>query len=315
MRADEPHPDVQDILARVEAADVMPLARYEDADTAREVAARMRADADGPSLEAVEDRTVPGPADDVPVRVYRPTEGLTPTVCYFHGGGWVIGNLESHDLACKHLAAKSGCTVVAVDYRRAPEHPYPAALEDCYAVTEWVAANPELVGGDGQLAVAGDSAGGNLAASVCLRARDEDGPMVNYQALVYPSVSPSDDWDSRRENGEGYYLTEPDMEWFGSCYFGDHADETDAYAFPLVADSHANLPPATVVTAGFDPIRDEGIAYADALREAGVSVTHHHYPAMIHAFFTMLAEPADLEAGHDAVAQVAADLRAALRAD
>ncbi|PSP59550.1 alpha/beta hydrolase [Halobacteriales archaeon QH_7_66_36] len=224
----------------------MPLAQYGDPEVARDVAAQMRADAEGPALGDIENRAVPGPDGDVPIRVYRPEgDGPRPTVLYFHGGGWVIGDLESHDLACRHLAVETGCTVVAVDYRRAPEHPYPAALEDCYAVTEWVAENPDAVGGDGRLAVAGDSAGGNLAAAVCLRARDENGPDIAYQALVYPAVSPSDDWDSRRENGEGYYLTEPDMEWFGDCYF-DEDDESDPYAFPMVADSHADLPPASV---------------------------------------------------------------------
>jgi acetyl esterase len=311
MRADEPHPDARQLLARVEAADVLPLAQYGDAATARAVSAEMRADVDGPALASVTDRTVPGPDGEVPVRVYRPEgDGPFPTVVFFHGGGWVIGDLESHDLACRHLARESGCVVVAVDYRRAPEHPYPAAANDAYAATAWVADNPDAVDGTGRLAVAGDSAGGNLAASVALRARDEDGPAISYQALVYPAVSPHDDWESYVQNAEGYYLTEADMDWFGDSYFGE-GNESDPYAFPLVADSHADLPPTTVVTAGFDPIRDEGVAYAEALESAGVAVEHHHYPDMIHGFFTMLAEPADLERGHEAVAAVAGDLKAA----
>jgi acetyl esterase len=311
MRADEPHPDVQQLLAQVEAADVLPLAQY-DADTARAVSAEMRADADGPELGSVEDRTVPGPDGEVPVRIYRPAgEGPFPTVVHFHGGGWVIGDLESHDLLCRHLADRSGCVVVAVHYRRAPEHPYPAAFEDAYAATEWVAANPDAVDGTGRIGVTGDSAGGNLAAAVTLRARDEGGPDIGYQALVYPAVSPRDDWESRAQNGEGYYLTETDMDWFGDSYF-EGENEDDPYAFPLVAASHEGLPPATIVTAGFDPIRDEGVAYADALDEAGVPVTHYHYPAMIHAFYTMLADPAELDAAHEAVDNVATDLRNAL---
>jgi acetyl esterase len=312
MRADAPHPDAQQLLDRVEAADVLPLAQYGDAETARAVAAEMRADVDGPALASVSDRTVPGSAGEIPVRVYRPDgDGPFPTVVFFHGGGWVIGDLESHDLACRHLARASDCVVVAVDYRRAPEHPYPAAAEDAYAATAWVAANPDAVGGSGQVAVMGDSAGGNLAASVALRARDEGGPEIAYQALVYPAVSPHDDWDSYAQNAEGYYLTTADMNWFGESYFSGE-NETDPYAFPLVADSHADLPPATVITAGFDPIRDEGIAYAEALDSAGVPVEHHHYPDMIHGFFTMLAAPAEMERGHEAIAAVAADLRAAL---
>ena len=166
MRADEPHPDVQQLLAQVEAADVLPLAQY-DADTARAVSAEMRADAEGPKLGDVEDRTVPGPDGEIPVRIYRPEgEGPFPTVVHFHGGGWVIGDLESHDLLCRHLADRSGCVVVAVHYRRAPEHPYPAAFEDAYAATEWVAANQQAVDGTGRIGVTGDSAGGNLAAAV-----------------------------------------------------------------------------------------------------------------------------------------------------
>ncbi|MFC7175638.1 alpha/beta hydrolase [Halosegnis marinus] len=311
MRADEPHADVQTLLARVEAADVLPLAQY-DADTARAVSAQMRSDAEGPDLGGVEDRTIPGPAGEVPVRVYRPEgEGPFPTVVFYHGGGWVIGDLDGYDLLCRHIAAESGCVVVSVHYRRAPEHPYPAAAEDAYAALEWVADNPDALDASGKVAVMGDSAGGNLAASVTLRSRDEDGPAIDYQALVYPSVSPSDEWESREQNGEGYYLNDTDMAWFAESYFGEGNDE-DPYAFPLVADSHADLPPATVVTAGFDPIRDEGIAYAEALEAAGVAVEHHHYPDMIHAFFSMLAEPAELDAAHDAVGKVAADLRAAL---
>jgi len=311
MRADEPHPDVQQILATVEAADTQPLAKYDDADTAREVASQMRADADGPELATVENRAVPGPDGDIEIRIYQPeTSGPVPTVAYFHGGGWVIGDLESHDLVCRHLASESGCVVVATHYRRAPEQPYPAAFEDCHAVTEWLAEHPDAVGGDGRLAVAGDSAGGNLAAAVTLCARDEAGPTIDYQLLVYPSVTQDTDWDSRERNAEGYYLTEPDMQWFGESYFHT-ADEDDPYAHPLHADSHADLPPATVITAGFDPIRDEGIAYTETLEDAGVTVEHHHYPEMIHAFYSMLAEPARLEAAHDAIAKSAADLRAA----
>jgi len=311
MRADEPHPDVQQILAAVEAADTQPLAKYGDPDVAREVSARMRADADGPDLASVENRTVPGPDGDIEIRIYRPdTDGPVPTVAYFHGGGWVIGDLESHDLVCRHLARESGCVVVATHYRRAPEHPYPAAFEDSYAVLEWLAANPDETGGDGRLAVAGDSAGGNLAAAATLRARDEDGPDIDYQLLVYPSVTQTTDWDSREQNKEGYYLTEPDMEWFGESYFHTATDD-DPYAHPLHADSHADLPPATVVTAGFDPIRDEGIAYAETLEDAGVAVEHHHYPEMIHGFYSMLAGQANLEAGHDAIGKSGADLRAA----
>ena len=311
MQTDEPHPEVQSVLERVEEADVLPLNQY-GPEGAREVARELRPDADGPEVGEVTDRTVPGPegGDPVPVRIYRPEgEGPFPTVVFFHGGGYVIGGLDSHDVLCRHLVNESGCGVLAVDYRLAPEHPFPAAVEDAYAALEWAAANPGEVDGDGRLAVMGDSAGGNLAAVVSLMARDRDGPGIDRQVLVYPAVSPREDWPSRENNAEGYYLEESDMEWFGDCYYGSDVHEANPYAFPLVACSHADLPPATVLTAGFDPLRDEGVAYADALEDAGVPVVHRNYADAIHAFFTMLAEPAELERAHEAVAAVAEDLR------
>jgi acetyl esterase len=312
MQADEPHPEVRAVLEMVDEADVMPLNQY-GPEGAREVSRRMRPDVAGPDVGEVTARTVPGPgeADPIPVRVYRPEgEGPFPTVVFYHGGGYVIGGLESHDVLCRHIVRESGCGLVAVDYRLAPEHPFPAAVEDAYAALEWVAANPEEVDGDGRLAAMGDSAGGNLAAVVSLVARDRDGPEIDRQVLVYPAVSPREDWPSRENNAEGYYLEEPDMEWFGDCYYGSDVHEANPYAFPLVACSHADLPPATVLTAGFDPLRDEGVAYAEALAEADVSVEHRNYDDAIHGFFTMLAEPADLERAHEAVADVAGDLRA-----
>ena len=311
MPSDQPHPQVQSLLETVEAADVLPLHQY-GAEGAREVSAEMRPDVDGPEIGEVTDRAVPGPhgGEEIPVRIYRPEgEGPSPTIVFFHGGGFVIGGLDSHDVLCRHLVRESGCSVVAVDYRLAPEHPFPAAVEDAYAALEWVGSNPEEVDGDGRLAVMGDSAGGNLAAAVSLMARDRDGSGIDRQVLVYPAVSPREDWPSREANAEGYYLEGPDMEWFGECYYGSDVHEANPYAFPLVACSHADLPPATVLTAGFDPLRDEGAAYAEALEEAGVEVEHRNYPGMIHAFFTMLAGPVELDRAHEAVADVADDLR------
>jgi acetyl esterase len=234
------------------------------------VAAEIRPDVGGPELGEVSDRTVPGPdGEEVPIRVYRPEgEGPFPTVILFYGGGFVIGGLDSHDVPCRHLVRESGCGVVAVDYRLAPEHPFPAAVEDAHAALEWIDANPDEVDDDGRLAVMGDSAGGDLAAAVSLMARDRDGSEIDRQVLVYP------------------------------------------YAFPLVACSRGDLPPATVLTAGFDPLRDEGAAYAEALEDADVDVEHRNYPGIIHAFFTMLASPVELDRAHEAVADVADDLRA-----
>jgi acetyl esterase len=312
MRADEPHPDVRTLLDQIAALDALPLAQY-GPEGARETFAQMRSDAEGPAVGSVTDREVPGFEDgpDVSVRIYEPdTAGPTPTVLFAHGGGFVIGGLESHDLVCRTVVDEAGVRVVAVDYRLAPEHPFPAAVEDTYAALEWAAATEDL-DSDGNLAVMGDSAGGNLAAAASLLARDWDGPDIDYQALVYPTVSPREDWPSRDQNGEGYYLNERDMQWFDDCYFGSRVHAGNPYAVPLVAADHSDLPPATVLTAGFDPLRDEGVAYAEALADAGVPVEHRNHDDMIHGFFSMLADPANLDAAHEAHAALAADLNAA----
>jgi acetyl esterase len=307
--ADEPHPDVQDVLAEIEEFDVLPLNQY-GAEGAREVYSELQPDVDGPDVSEVEDRTVPGydGGPDVPVRIYRPEgEGPFPTVVFYHGGGFVIGDLESHDITCRYLANETGSVVVAVDYRLAPEHPFPAAVEDCYAATVW-AAGAEDLDGDGNLAVMGDSAGGNLAAAVSLMARDLDGPDIDRQVLVYPATSRSDDWPSMTEFGEGYFLQAEDMDWFHDSYIPNEVHEANPYANPLEAANLSGLPPATVITAGFDPLRDQGAAYAEALAEAGVGVEYRNYEEMIHGFFTMLEGMAELDDAHAALGGVAEDL-------
>jgi acetyl esterase len=313
MQAESLHPEAQAILERVEAVDVLPLHQH-GPEGARELMAQLRPAVEGPTVGDVTDRTVPGydGGPEIPVRIYRPDgDGPFPTVVYFHGGGFVLGDLESHDLVCRHLCRGSDAMIVAVDYRLAPEHPFPAAVEDAYAATAWAATNPDDVSGTGQLAVAGDSAGGTLAAAVALMARDRDGPDLDFQLLVYPAVSADADWPSKVQYASGYYLEGEDMEWFHDCYFGSDVHAVNPYAHPLAACGHADLPPATVITAGYDPLRDEGVAYAEALDADGVSVTHRNYDDVIHGFFSMLAEPARLERGHEAVQDAAADLRAA----
>jgi acetyl esterase len=328
MRADEPHPEVQLVLEQIEALDALPLKQF-GARGARDIFGQFTADADEPEVGHVQDRTVPGyvpeageQCEAVPVRHYRPSgadEGPFPTVVFFHGGGFVIGDLESHDVVCRHVCAKAEVNVVAVDYRRAPENPFPAAVEDAYAATQYVGANPEEFDADGQLAVMGDSAGGNLAAVVSLLARDrededEAAPDIDRQVLVYPAVDAKRDYDSWAENKEGYFLVEEDVLWFFDCYFGSDLHEQNPYAFPMEAEKHGNLPPATVVTAGFDPLRDEGAAYARVLRDAGVDVTHRNYDDVIHGFFSMLAPPVSIERAHEAVDAVADDLCATFEA-
>src|SRR5438874_6338251 len=266
---------------------------------------------EGEAVARVENRTVPGPRGEIPVRVYTP-EGRAPfpVLVYFHGGGWVIGSLETHDGICRHLANAAGAVVVSVDYRLAPEHPFPASGEDAYAATRWVAANAAAIGGDPRhIAVGGDSAGGNLAAVVPLMARDRGGPPLVFQLLVYPVTDvPSAKTASYRENAEGYFLTAKMMHWFWNHYCGKNPDLSDPYLCPLRAKDLKRLPPALVVTAEFDPLRDEGEAYAARLREAGVAATAKRYPGMIHGFFGMGAL---LAQGRVATKEAAEALRAA----
>src|SRR5437773_406743 len=213
------------------------------------IVTRSAAAGEGEAVARVENRTVPGPRGEIPVRVYTP-EGRAPfpVLVYFHGGGWVIGNLETHDGLCRHLANAAGAVVVSVDYRLAPEHPFPASGEDAYAATRWVAANAGALGGDARrIAVGGDSAGGNLAAVVSLMARDRGGPPLVFQLLVYPVTdAPSANAASYRENAEGYFLTAKMMHWFWNHYCGKNPDLSDPYLYPLRAKDLKRLPPARV---------------------------------------------------------------------
>lgn len=266
-------------------------------------------------LRAVEDRTIPGPDGDLAVRIYTPdSEGPHPVVAYFHGGGFVIGSLDSHDAPCRVLADQADAVVLSVEYRLAPEDPFPAAVEDCYAATEWLAENAADIGGDGdRLAVAGDSAGGNLAAAVSLAAREGDGPVLDHQLLIYPVTDHRNrHYPSREENAAGYFLTAEGMEYFDRHYVPSWAHRPNPYLSPLAAQDHADLPPATVVTCGFDPLRDEGIAYVEALDDAGVEVTHRHYEDLIHGVVNMVVDPIDVPSGHEVLADIGADLHEAL---
>ena len=266
-------------------------------------------------MAAVEDRVVPGPAGELVVRIYRPN-GLTfgapgPGVVFFHGGGWVIMDLDTHDRVARRIADDVGCVVVSVDYRLAPEHKFPAAAQDCYAATRWVADHAGELGVDpARLAVAGDSAGGNLAAVVALMARDRGGPALAFQLLIYPVTGTP--WDGRasyHENGENYVLTTASMEWFTNHYAGTDADHRDPYLAPLNAPDVSGLAPAHVITAEFDPLRDEGEAYAARLIGAGVPTTVTRYEGQLHGFFS---NDAVCRAGRAAQIEAAAKLRAAL---
>jgi acetyl esterase len=260
----------------------------------------------------VENRSIPGPAGPIPVRVYA-ADGIAtpaPALAYFHGGGWVIGSLESHDPFCRALANRTGAVVVSVDYRLAPEARYPAAAEDCWAVTRWIAEHGAEFGIDGtRLAVGGDSAGGNLAAAVALMARDRKGPALRHQLLIYPVTDANFETASYGDNADGYMLTRDGMQWFWNHYVPDAVQRREAYAAPLCAKDLTGLPPATVQTAEFDPLRDEGEAYAARLREAGVATTLTRYDGQIHGFAAMFEI---FDAGKRALEESSAALRKAL---
>jgi acetyl esterase len=243
-------------------------------------------------VRSAEDATVPGPAGDIPVRIYRPdVEGTVPTVVFLHGGGFVIGDLDTHDDHARLICHDVEAVVVSVDYRLAPEHPFPAGFADCFAATRWAAANIAELGGDAdRLAVAGDSAGGNLSAAVALAATREGGPRLAAQLLIYPGVDFREDdtvHPSRVENGEGLFLTLEDMKWFRDHYLQQDAHHTDPRASVLLAPDLSGLPPAVVGTGEYDPLRDEGEAYAKALEAAGVKVVLRRYDGLIHGFFGM----------------------------
>ena len=244
----------------------------------------------------------------VPIRAYRPAgagkSDVLPALVYFHGGGWTIGDLDTHDVLCREFASGARCEVFSVDYRLAPESPFPAAVEDCIAATEFVAKSSK----SDRVAVGGDSAGGNLAAVVALHARDVRRPALCFQVLIYPATDQNMGSESLRRNGEGYLLTRPLMEHFRANYLPRPADYADWRASPALARSHAGLPPALVITAGFDPLLDEGRQYAELLARAGVEVAYREYPDMVHGFIVMGGV---IDTANAAVADCCAALRRA----
>jgi acetyl esterase len=258
----------------------------------------------------VRDILVPGPAGALPVRLYHPSPGKSlPLVVYFHGGGWVIGDIEIVDKPCRALANASQCVVASVNYRVSPETKFPGPVEDCYSVTRWLAEHAQTVGANGRfVAVSGDSAGGNLAAAVALMARDRGAPTLSYQLLLYPvtTTAEGNTFASYRENADGYLLTKAGMVWFWDHYLASPSDGKNPYASPLQASDLSKLPPAMVITAEFDPLRDEGQAYAKRLKDAGVSVKSSHYEGLIHGFFWMAGA---LDAGKQLIAEIGNELR------
>jgi acetyl esterase len=305
------NPQVKMLLDGLAASGGAPLDELTPAE-AREVFRGLIAFDQPEAVTRVDDRSVETSEGVViPVRVYTPEEavgGGAPLLLWIHGGGWVIGDLDTADAGARALANRSGAVVVSVDYRLAPEHRFPAAVDDCLAVLEWAVANEELLGVDAnRVAVGGDSAGGNLSAVLCQRVRDEFGPEIDFQLLVYPATDLTVSTPSYDENAEGYFLTKASMEWFIAHYLGDQ-DPKQPMASPIFGKLD-DLPPALVITAEFDPLRDEGEAYAAALQEAGVPVEVTRYDGQIHGFVGLAGL---LEDGQRALDQAGSALRAAL---
>lgn len=307
--------DVQLVLDRLNAGGIPPL------NTMPPAMARQTFEMTAPILDAknvpigaVENRRIPGPAGEIPIRIYTPVTapaGPLGVLIYFHGGGFVIGSLNTHDAPCRLVANGAGVKVISVDYRLAPEHKFPAAVEDCQAATAWVSDNAAELGIDpDRIAVGGDSAGGNLAAVVSQWARSAGGrPAIRFQLLIYPVTDAVNTTPSRETCGKGYFLETELMTWFFAQYFAPGTNPRDPRLSPLLVDDLSGLPPAYVLTAEFDPLRDEGAAYADKLRAAGVPVTYVLGEGMIHGFWNMSGL---VKAAGAAIAAASEALRAAL---
>jgi acetyl esterase len=283
------HPQVEGLLQQMAAAGAKGFSEM-TVDECRQTFAGMLAGLppSGAAIASVIDRKIPGPGIDIPVRLYTPEgNGPFPILMFFHGGGFVIGDLETHDAVCRELCAGSQAVVVAVDYRLAPEHPFPAAPDDCMAATRWAAANAAEINGDAQrMAVSGDSAGGNLAAVVAQQSVQE-GPMLCAQLLIYPATcADGTETPSMVENASGYLLERSDMDWFLGHYLPNESDRSIPRSSPIHNTNLAGLAPALVITAEYDPLRDEGEAYARAMQAAGVDVEISRYDGAIHAFYS-----------------------------
>jgi acetyl esterase len=303
-------PQVESLLSEMAALGGPPIHELSVAE-ARTVAEGMTALAGDPiEVAAVDNITIPVDGAEIGARVYTPEgDGPHPVVMFFHGGGWVICSLDTHDNVARAICRDAEALVVSVDYRMAPEHRFPTAAHDCFAATKWVAENASSLGGDaGRLAVCGDSAGGNLSAVVSQMARDAGGPAIAYAALIYPAVDMTRKGGSLDENASGYFLETEGMEWFMNHYLTE-AEKADVLASPLLHSNLAGLPDTFIATCEYDPLRDEGEAYGDALRAKGVHVENKRYEGLIHGAANMTGV---LDGGRQLVSDVAAHLRGAL---
>ncbi len=307
-------PHTKALLDQMEALGAPPIWKLEVDQARASMNAMVAMMGPGEEVAEVEDRTIDAAGQLLPVRIYRPAEvgaGPAPALVFYHGGGFVIGGLDTHDRDCRALANRGGCVVVSVDYRLAPEHPFPAAVDDAAAALRWIVDHAADLGVDAdRLAIGGDSAGGNISAVTALWARDE-GIALRLQLLIYPAVDSSGDYPSRVENATGYLLDQESMEWFTEHYFGPVTNRDDWRAAPMRAARHDGVAPALVITAEYDPLRDEGEAYAAKLEAAGVPATVTRYDGMVHGFFGF---GAIVPAALPAVDEAGAALRAALHA-
>ena len=304
------HPQVEGLLAAMAAEGGAPIASMSIADARGMMANVIPLGGEPPAPASVRDVSIDVDGGQIALRVYTPVgDGPHPITVFFHGGGWVIGDLDSHDPLCRDLSAGSGSIVIAVDYRLAPEHRFPIAPNDCFAGLQWAVAHAEELGGDGsRVAVCGDSAGGNLGAVVTQMARDARGPAIAFAALIYPATDMTDEAGSMVENGIGYFLEKNDMDWFMGHYLTAD-DRHHPLASPALAASLAGLPPTFVAACEYDPLRDQGVGYAELLRAAGVPAEAKVYAGLIHAAANM---PGVLDGGRELVDDVSARLRAAL---
>ena len=310
------HPQTRALLDLIESRQIPPTHTLSVADARAYYRDRRSVTQPAPAEVAqVHELQAGGPHGSIPLRLYRPlgsaeTETL-PVLVYYHGGGWTIGDLDTHDSLCRELANGAGCAVISIDYRMGPEHRFPAAVDDCLAATRWVHANAEALHLDAaRLAVGGDSAGGNLAAVISIAARESGDLPIAFQLLIYPATDQHRTAASHAENAQGYLLTTDTMDYFTGHYIADAAQYEDWRASPLLHENLANLPPALVLTAGFDPLRDEGKAYAERLTAAGNQASYVCFDRQIHGFITMGRL---IDEANTAVGLCAAELRRALR--
>jgi acetyl esterase len=305
-------PQVKVLLDQMAAAKQPAFHSQSPVDARKAMNAMLNVLGPGPEVHRVENRKIPGPAGEIPVRIYTPASKPIGILVYFHGGGWVVGDLESHDYVCRALTNATGCTVLAVDYRLAPEHKFPAGPDDCYAATLWASKNATSLGSDADhIAVGGDSAGGNLAAAISLMARDRGGPRIRHQMLIYPAIDAAMDTPSQKEfMADGFVLSKLDMEWFWGHYLKNPKDGENPLASPNHAKDLKNLPPTDIITASHDPLRDEGEAFAEQLKAAGNKVKVKRFQGVVHGFVSLQAA---IDQGKTATREMAEELKASLK--